>query len=222
MSIRSRQHPVVLIALLTLLFSSGLSLGADPRAPSLEDEPRIDGFPASMQPWRDPEDRNVQRLDPGRDYYDQRRDMTGDNPKREPGPIDLQRYKVATTKTGFPTMFGLPIAMTSEDLKVGEVDVAIVGLPSTFNPSEGTGWAVNQFRFIRNYGFAGVGHDFWFNNHYFDIITVVDYGIVGTCRRARLGVHPRLTRSRSTRHWSIPRRRKNGCPCRISIRTIRM
>ena len=167
------------LGVFSLLINSALPLvtnAEEPPAPDLSKERLIDGFPESMQPWRDPDNRNVQILDPGWDYYFKRRDMIGDNPKREPGPIDLQRYQVATTKTGFPTMFGLPFAMTTEDLKAGEVDVAIAGLPSTFNPSEGTGWAANQLRFIRNYDFAGVGHDFWFNNHYFDIINVVDYG----------------------------------------------
>lgn len=164
-----------LITACALMLSTALGAKDNP-APDLESEQKIDGFPASMQPWRDPNNPNVQILDPGWDYYYKRRDMVGDNPKREPGPIDLQRYQVVPTKHAFPTYFGLPIAMTTEDLVAGEVDVAIVGAPSNYNPAGGAGWAANQLRFIRNYDFAGVGHDMWFNNQYFDILNVVDYG----------------------------------------------
>lgn len=147
---------------------------ADP--PDLSASPLVDGFPAALQPWRDPNNPNVQLLDPGWRKYYERRNITGDNPQREAGPIDLQRYVTVPTKHAFPTYFGLPLAMTTEDLIAGEVDVAIVGAPSHFNPAEGNGWAANYMRLIHNYDFAEVGHDMWFNNEYFQILNVLDYG----------------------------------------------
>ena len=50
------------------------------------------------------------------------------DPAREPGPIELS--------DGIPTFGGFPLALTPEDLKAGEVDVAIVGAPLNM----GSGW----------------------------------------------------------------------------------
>ncbi|MEM6577284.1 MAG: arginase family protein [Pseudomonadota bacterium] len=159
----------------------GLLMGAealaqDNPAPDLSDDVIIDGLPETLLPWRDPDNPNLQILDKGWDKYYQRKDMVGDNPPREPGPIDLQRYHVLPTKHAFPTYFGLPYAMTTEDLVAGDVDIAIMGAPSSFNPAEGNGWAANYMRLIHNYDFAQFGHDMWFNNQYFDILNIVDYG----------------------------------------------
>lgn len=152
------------------------TLAEDKPAPDFSKDPIIDGFPAGMQPWRDPNNPNVQILNKDWGKYYERRDMIGGNPKRDPGPIDLQRYVTVPTKHAFPTYFGLPIAMTTEDLKAGNVDVAFVGAPSTFNPAGGTGWAANYMRLNHNYDFAGASHDLWFNNEAFEILNAVDYG----------------------------------------------
>ncbi|HLH76156.1 MAG TPA: agmatinase family protein [Candidatus Binataceae bacterium] len=50
-------------------------------------------------------------------------------PKREPGPINLQRYTGSMAYSGIATFMGLPLALTPEDLKAGKVEVAIVGAP---------------------------------------------------------------------------------------------
>ncbi|MGQ9425430.1 agmatinase family protein [Gilvimarinus sp. F26214L] len=50
------------------------------------------------------------------------------DPDREPGPVELPR--------GVPTFANAPLALTPEDLKAGEVDVAIVGAPLNM----GSGW----------------------------------------------------------------------------------
>jgi len=55
-----------------------------------------------------------------------RRPQEFDTP-RDPGPINVNRYLYAGPKTGIPTFFNLPIAMTPEDLVAGEVDVALMG-----------------------------------------------------------------------------------------------
>jgi agmatinase len=49
------------------------------------------------------------------------------NPKREPGPINVDRYMRG--RGGIPTFANAPIALTPEDLKAGKVDVAFVGAP---------------------------------------------------------------------------------------------
>ena len=44
---------------------------------------------------------------------------------REPGPINIQRYPGGAGWAGIPTFFKLPIALTPEDLKAGEVRTPI-------------------------------------------------------------------------------------------------
>ncbi len=163
------------LGLISILLLSTQVFAKDPAAPDLSKEKKIDGFPASLQPWRDPNNPNVQILDEGWDVYYHRRDRSKD-PKREAGPINMQRYEVVSGINGFPTYMGLPVALTPEDLKAGKVDVAIVGLPSWFQPTGGTQWAANHMRLIRSYDHANVGHDMHLNINYFDILNVVDYG----------------------------------------------
>ncbi len=163
------------IGLAVLLALPAPAQAQDNPAPNLDDDPIIDGFPASMQPWRDPDNPLVENISEGWDLYYHRRDTSGD-PAREAGPIDLQRYEAASGINGFPTFMGLPVALTQEDLVAGEVDVAYVGLPSWFQPTGGTQWAANQMRLIRSYDHAKTGHDMWLNVSYFDVLNVVDYG----------------------------------------------
>lgn len=46
---------------------------------------------------------------------------------REPGPINIQRFLGGFPWQGMPTFFHLPVALTPEDLKAGQVEVAIFG-----------------------------------------------------------------------------------------------
>ena len=45
---------------------------------------------------------------------------------RDPGPIDIQRMPFGYGFNGIPTFFRLPVALTPEDLRVGDVDVAFL------------------------------------------------------------------------------------------------
>ena len=173
-SFSSTRLSVLFFSFLIILGAENL-IAAEPKAPDLSNEVRIDGFPASMQPWRHPDNPLIMYLDEGWDIYFKRRD-TGKDPKREPGPIDLQRYEAVSGINGFPTYLGLPVALTPEDLKAGNVDVAIVGLPSWFQPTGGTQWAANHMRLIRSYDHANVGHDMHLNIDYLKELNVVDYG----------------------------------------------
>lgn len=48
-------------------------------------------------------------------------------PKREQGPINIQRTSGGLAYQGIPTFFRAPVALCPEDLEAGEVDVAIMG-----------------------------------------------------------------------------------------------
>jgi len=58
--------------------------------------------------------------------WDTLRDTSKD-PKREPGIINVQKYKMGYSWSGIPTFFHLPIALTPADLKASKVEVAIMG-----------------------------------------------------------------------------------------------
>jgi agmatinase len=65
----------------------------------------------------------------GEPQWRTRRDTTGD-PSREPGPLDLTRYRLERpNQNPAQTFLKLPLAMTEADLRAGEVDVAICGVP---------------------------------------------------------------------------------------------
>ena len=64
--------------------------------------------------------------DPSRDLLKLFRDPK-DNPKREPGPINIQKTVGGLAYQGIPTFFRAPVALGPEDLKAGKVEVAIMG-----------------------------------------------------------------------------------------------
>lgn len=63
--------------------------------------------------------------DPTFDVWRKMRDDLSDG--REPGPINIQRFVGGFPWVGIPTFFHLPVALTPEDLKAGQVEVAIFG-----------------------------------------------------------------------------------------------
>lgn len=68
------------------------------------------------------------KLNPKDPSYDMWKEVREDlSEGREPGPINVQRYKGGFPWIGIPTFFHLPVALTQEDLKAGEVEVAIMG-----------------------------------------------------------------------------------------------
>ena len=132
---------VVTTALLTLVSLTALAQGADPKDPTgTRNDP-------SLMPWSDPDDPHVIRLRKDDDTLELWRDRNEKpNVKREEGPIDVQRYGWGLDYTGFPTFFKAPIAMTTEDLIAGDVDVAIVGSTTDGNLIKGTNIAANVLR----------------------------------------------------------------------------
>ena len=164
-----------MIALAAFLAVPSAVIAKDQPPPDLSKDKIVDGLPISLQPWRDPNNPLKENISEGWDMYYKRRDRSKD-PKREAGPIDLQRYEAVSGINGFPTFMGMPVALTKEDLIAGKVDIAYVGLPSWFQPTGGTQWAANQMRLIRSYDHAHTGHDMHLNINYFEHVKVVDYG----------------------------------------------
>lgn len=103
---------------------------------------------SSLTPWNDPSDPTVFRLNKDDPTFPGGWNKRNDKPKlkREPGPIDLQRYYGGTMHNAFPTFFAMPVAFSTEDLKAGQIEVAIVGSTADMNAVPGTRWAPNYLR----------------------------------------------------------------------------
>jgi agmatinase len=91
--------------------------------------------------------------------------------KREPGPFSVHRYLYPSS--GVPTFGGAPVAIWPEDLVSGNVDVAIVGVPS--NASSGrrdSANGPNEMRALNTIGMPDVKALI----DPFEVLSVVDYG----------------------------------------------
>ena len=91
--------------------------------------------------------------------------------KREPGPFSVHRYLYP--ESGVPTFGGAKVAIWPEDLVAGNVDVAIVGVPS--NVSSGVrdaAWAPDEMRALNTIATP----DLQSLVKPFDVLSVVDYG----------------------------------------------
>lgn len=106
------------------------------------------------------------------------RDFSKD-PKREPGPINVQKYDLGFSWMGIPTFFHAPVALTPEDLKAGKVEVAVMGAYTDMSSGmRGAQHGPNAFRNSEVYGGWGVVK---LPNMHVMIdplkeLTVVDYG----------------------------------------------
>ena len=70
----------------------------------------------------------IVQLNPNDPTYNAWKEMREDLAEgREPGPINVQRYKGGFPWVGIPTFFHLPVALTPKDLEAGQVEVAIMG-----------------------------------------------------------------------------------------------
>ncbi|MBO9422519.1 arginase family protein [Labrenzia sp. R4_2] len=130
----------------------------------------------------DPTKMNIKQ-DKSTNIWRELREGTGG---KEPGPIDIQRYNLQMEPVGIQTFFKLPVAITPEDLKAGEIDIAIFGAPTGALPhSAGNMWAPAEVRTTRDYG--GYGDPqfplSWIEYETliapFTILNAVDYGDVG-------------------------------------------
>ena len=64
--------------------------------------------------------------DPSYNIWRTLRDLSQD-PKREPGIINLQKYDFGLSYNAMPTFFLTPVAMSPADLEASQVDIAIMG-----------------------------------------------------------------------------------------------
>ncbi len=94
------------------------------------------------------------------------------NPKREPGPIYLDRY-IGRWETGIKTFANAPVAITPEDLVAGKVDVAIVGAPLDMG-SGYRGAKAGPAAMRATYGAGGI--DMYTMVDPSDELNIVDYG----------------------------------------------
>ena len=98
---------------------------------------------------------------------------------REPGLINVQRFPGGAGFTGIPTFFKLPIALTPEDLKAGNVDVAIFGGYTDMGGGyRGGAWGPQALRASPStvgWGAFSMDHMLTLINP-FEEMTVVDYG----------------------------------------------
>lgn len=128
---------------------------------------------------------NAIPLDPndaGRDVMGLFRDPK-DNPKREPGPINIQKTLGGLAYQGIPTFFRAPVALGPEDLIAGNVDIAIMGASVDLSVGmRGTAFgpqAVRTGEIVFPWGeipaFA-VGHPAVGGFDFMQILKVVDYG----------------------------------------------
>ncbi|WP_164658482.1 agmatinase family protein [Tropicibacter sp. Alg240-R139] len=107
------------------------------------------------------------------------RDMSNDN--RPAGPIDLRRTEFAPSFAGIPTFFKSPVALTPEDLRAGNVDVAIMGVPMDNGGYGrlGTSWGPQTLRIAEPIMPGGpVAITTELQTNPFTEMTVVDYGDV--------------------------------------------
>jgi len=135
--------------------------------------------PEEMAPIREGE-KPVIPLDTGDPTYNLWQKRRDDLSKgREPGPINLNRYYGGAGWQGIPTFFKLPVALTTDDLRAGDVDVAILGAHTDMGLGfRGAAWGPNAMRNAPStlgWGAFSMPHMHTMVNP-FKELTIVDYG----------------------------------------------
>ena len=138
------------------------------------DKPLIDLFRAN------PDSIPLEPRDPSRNLTELYRDCSKIE-GRKPGPIDIQRTVGGTAKMGIPTFFRAPVALCPQDLKAGNVDIAIMGAPvDTSTGMRGTGYgpsAVRTGEILMPWGpLIPVSHPTVGEIDFMQELSVVDYG----------------------------------------------
>ncbi len=108
------------------------------------------------------------------------------DPKREPGPIELNRYIAnPVAPGGIPTFMRWPVCLTQEDLKAGEVDVAVIGAPLDLSTGQrGTAFGPQALRTADRYLPGGPAAGGVLTHTHvvvkpFEVLKCVDYGDAG-------------------------------------------
>ena len=115
--------------------------------------------------------------DPGYNLWQTPRDDLTEG--REAGPINIQRFPGGAGWMGIPTFFKLPVALTPQDLKVGDVDVAMIGAYTDMGGGyRGAAWGPMAFRASPStvgWGAFAMDHMLTLVNP-FEEMSIVDYG----------------------------------------------
>lgn len=115
--------------------------------------------------------------DPAYNLWQTPKDNLSEN--REPGLINVQRFPGGAGWMGIPTFFKLPLALTPEDLKAANVDVAIFGAYTDMGlGARGAAWGPLAFRASPStvgWGAFSMDHMLTLVNP-FEEMTIVDYG----------------------------------------------
>jgi hypothetical protein len=108
------------------------------------------------------------------------------DPDREPGPIELNRYVInPVAPGGIPTFMRWPVCLTPEDLKAGEVDVAVIGAPLDLSTGQrGTAFGPLALRTADRYMPGGpLAPHVLTHTHVvikpYEVLKCVDYGDAG-------------------------------------------
>ncbi len=113
------------------------------------------------------------------DVWRTKRDTSGD-PKRAPGPIDLNRYVAHLAYSGPQTFCKVPVCLNQADLRAGKVDVAVCGVPiDTSVGQRGAAHGPMAIRAAERY-LPGPRRGGFPHQHVridpFEVLRVVDYG----------------------------------------------
>lgn len=93
--------------------------------------------------------------DPSYNAWRELRDLSED-PKREPGIINIQKYKMGMSFNSIPTFFNMPVAMSPADLKASQVDIAVMGATTDMGTGmRGAAHGPNAVRNSQVYGGYG-------------------------------------------------------------------
>ncbi len=94
--------------------------------------------------------------DPSYNSWRTLRDLSND-PAREPGIINIQKYDFGLSYNAIPTFFHAPVAMSPADLAASNVDVAIIGaVPDMGTGMRGAAHGPNAVRNSQVYGGYGM------------------------------------------------------------------
>ncbi len=94
--------------------------------------------------------------DPTYNLWRTLRDMS-DDPEREPGIINLNKFPYGFSYNTIPTFFRQPVALTPEDLKASQVDIAVIGAVTDMGGGmRGAAHGPNAVRQSHIYGGYGV------------------------------------------------------------------
>ncbi len=189
--IQNRLFAIILCSILTFLFLGSIIVLAAEDFDLKTDKPIIDLIKES------PDAIPLESRDPSKDVTALYRDCK-DNPQREPGPINIQKTSGGTAYQGIPTFFRAPVALCPDDLKAGNVDVAIMGASLDMSAGQrGTAWgpqAVRTGEVVTPWGeLLSVAHPSVGELDFMQILKVVDYGDapidILSAERSILSVH---------------------------------